>query len=261
VSTAEQTRVAYEAFAGFYDDFTAHHDVEAWIDTLEGLALEAGLTGRRALDLGCGTGRVAEELSERGYEVCGCDISPAMLACAGSRLGGRARLVLADLRALPRLGRFDVAFSTGDVLNYLEDRAELEAAFSGVCENLAAGGVLVFDVNTLATFRRVYSSVMVLPADDRVLMLEGSGSPELEAGGTSRCRIARYERGADGWWSRTATHHVHHHHPEHVLRHALVRAGFEVVAVVGTGLEGTVAGCLDELRHNKAVYVARRSAP
>src|SRR3954466_120947 len=104
---SQHARAAYEVFAPHYDEFTAHHDYDAWTRSLEGLARECGLRGRRLLDVACGTGKSFVPYLERGYEVCACDISPAMLELAAEKAADRARLEVCDMRALPRLGIFD----------------------------------------------------------------------------------------------------------------------------------------------------------
>src|SRR6185369_2545917 len=108
VRVSDHARVAYDAFARDYDDFTAHHDYEAWMTDLEAFALDAGLRGMRLLDVACGTGKSFGPLLERGYAVTACDLSPAMLALASAKAGGRAELSVQDMRALPALGTFDL---------------------------------------------------------------------------------------------------------------------------------------------------------
>lgn len=69
--------------------------------------------GRRALDLGTGTGALAARLAQAGCEVDGCDFSAAMLAIA-RRKYPRLRFVQADLRGEwpPELdGRYHVLVS------------------------------------------------------------------------------------------------------------------------------------------------------
>ncbi len=61
--------------------------------------------GRRTLDIGCGSGRLALRLAERSHFVVGLDRSPSMLEIAQNRQSG-ARIanvawVLADAAALP----------------------------------------------------------------------------------------------------------------------------------------------------------------
>ena len=63
----------------------------------------------------------------RGFEVTGCDISPAMLAEA-ARKAPEATLFSADLRDLGRIGCFDLITCFDDSLNYLLDEQELARA-------------------------------------------------------------------------------------------------------------------------------------
>lgn len=68
-------------------------------------AFEGIPTTSLVLDLPCGTGRLAETLLERGYRVCGADISPAMLEVAGrklARFGDRFSILLGDVHDLAR---------------------------------------------------------------------------------------------------------------------------------------------------------------
>src|SRR6266849_5609861 len=45
-----------------------------------------GITGGLVVDLGCGSGLWARELSQAGYDVLGIDISPAMIEMARNRV-------------------------------------------------------------------------------------------------------------------------------------------------------------------------------
>jgi ubiquinone/menaquinone biosynthesis C-methylase UbiE len=56
-----------------------------WWELFELLVREADLVGRRVLDVGCGTGRVAAALAERGSRVWGVEPSPEMAARARDR--------------------------------------------------------------------------------------------------------------------------------------------------------------------------------
>ncbi|HEX8103681.1 MAG TPA: class I SAM-dependent methyltransferase [Solirubrobacteraceae bacterium] len=254
-------RAAYEAMADFYDEFTAGHRDSLWCDALETIAREAGLRGRRLLDVGCGTGRSFLPMLARGYAVTACDVSPAMLAEARRKAGGRATLLEHDMRALPRVGEFDLVWSLGDALNYLGTTGELRATFEGAARNLAPGGLLLVDVNTLATFRAVYSALLVRPGDERVLVLDGQGRADLEPAGLAEVWIDKLAAGPGGRWSRVRTVHRHRHHPEPVIRDALAGAGLRCVAVHGSTAEGALEPALDEGRHVKAVYLAAASVP
>ena len=183
-----------------------------------------------------------------------------MLAEARRKTGGSARLVWGDVRDLPVLGAFDLVWCLGDALNYLDTSEELIAALSGMRRNLAPGGVVVFDVNTLGTFRTVYSSLLAIPGPERIVLLEGRGSRELEAGGRADTWIDRIEPQDSGWWARTRSEHHHRHHPESSIRPALADAALACHGIYGTHTTGVIEAPLDELRHTKAVYIARHQA-
>ncbi len=76
--------------------------------------LPANLSGKRVLDLGCGTGYFSALLQERGADVVCVDISQDMLNQAQQRCGkGQATYVLADAEKLPFEDRsFDYVFSS-----------------------------------------------------------------------------------------------------------------------------------------------------
>jgi SAM-dependent methyltransferase len=257
----DHARTAYDVFAPYYDAFTAHHDYDAWTASLEALAREAGLQGNRLLDLACGTGKSFLPFLERGYDVTGCDISPAMLAIAGDRARGRARLLELDVRELPALGAFDLVTFLDDAVNYLDDEAELVDTLAGVRRNLAPDGVLVFDANTLATFRRLYSSCLAVPGEDTVLVLRGRGSAELAPGGAAEAHLEALVRQPDGWWEERRSVHHHRHHPEPAIRAALDAAGLRCLGAWGQHVDGRVEPVSDDLVHSKTVYIARRAAP
>jgi SAM-dependent methyltransferase len=252
---------AYEAFAPHYDAFTAHHDYDTWTTTLEGLAHAQGLGGRRLLDVACGTGKSFLPFLERGYEVTACDISPGMVALAAAKAGDRARLEVHDMRALPRLGAFDLVCCLDDAVNYALGADDLEATFAGLARNLAPGGVVVFDANSLFAYRTFFASMTVLAGDERVLVWDGHAGPDFAAGAMAQATLEALQRHEDGSWRRERSAHHQRHHPRATVEAALRRAGLRAVAVHGMRLDGSTTDDFDELGNSKAVYIARASAP
>jgi SAM-dependent methyltransferase len=257
----DHARVAYDIFAPHYDAFTAHHDYEAWTASLEALARDAGLHGNRLLDLACGTGKSFAPFLERGYDITAGDVSPGMLAIAADRSRGRVQLRELDVRYLPALGAFDLVTLLDDAVNYLHDERELVAAFAGIRRNLAPAGVLVFDANTLATFRQLYSSCLAITDEDTVLLLRGRGSADLPPGGAAEAHLEALVRRPDGWWEERRSVHHHRHHPEATIRAALGAAGLLCVGAWGQHVDGRLEPVSDDLAHSKTVYIARRAAP
>lgn len=118
--------------AGYYD----HEKVAA------ALALILG-NRRNVLELGVGTGLLAERLLASGYEVTGVDFTPSMLEVAERRLKGKARLFSQDVVVLDLPGTYDAAISEGGVWYVARQGDEyfLEshiASYERNCQGLAA---------------------------------------------------------------------------------------------------------------------------
>src|SRR4051794_9669173 len=130
----------YDRLAPAYDVLSAGYDHDRWLAALVALLRECGLSGDAVLDVGCGTGASALPLLRQGFRVTGVDRSAGMLAVARERLGEEVALVRADMRALPRLGAFDVVACVDDGLNHLLTGDDLQAGLESMARNLAPGG-------------------------------------------------------------------------------------------------------------------------
>jgi SAM-dependent methyltransferase len=245
---------AYDAMAPYYDRFTAHHDYELWVGGLLRLAYGHGLAGSRALDAGCGTGKSFLPLLARGFEVTACDGSPAMLEAAAAKAGAAVTLTCADLRELGTLGEFDLITCLDDVANYLLEPHELTAALGGLARNLRAGGVLVFDANTVATYRSFFRETVVVEDPGLVLIWRGLADEGFEQGGLARASLDMFRDLGDGWARHTSAHEQRHH-SETTVRQCIAQAGLRCLAVHGQDPAVNFDAELDELGHTKAIYV------
>lgn len=254
---AEPVEAVYDQIAPHYDAFTAHHDYDRWTAALLRLAEAHGLSGRRLLDVACGTGKSFAPLLHRGWTVTACDISPGMLERARERAGGSARVERADMRALPELGRFDLVWCLDDGINYLLEPAELVAAFAGMARSLAAGGLLLFDLNTLGSYRTFFAETHVQEGEDEVLIWRGEAGPAVEEGDVVSASFDAFEHAGDGTWRRTTARHRQRHHPVPEVRAALDAAGLECLTVHGQGYDARFEQPPDQLRHTKFVLIAR----
>jgi SAM-dependent methyltransferase len=250
---------AYEHLAPHYDAFTADYDYDRWLTKLERLLVARGLTGRRILDIACGSGKSFMPLAARGYEVSGCDLSPSMVDLARRRLPEAAgRMTVADMRALPWLGEFDAALCLGDSINYLLDAEDLTAFFEGAAANLRPGGLLAFDANTLATYRTSFVTEAIVEDADRFMCWRGQGTEDAAPGAVSRAVIETFVHTPQGSWDRSCSVHVQRHHPREEILGALEEAGLDLVHLAGQSPGAELHDHVDELDHHKALYIARR---
>ena len=254
---AGETSAAYDAFAPYYDAFTRESDYEAWSRETLAHARRHGLRGDRLLDLACGTGMSFLPFLARGFGVTACDFSTAMLAQAAQRAPA-ARLVHADIRALPDLGRFDLVTCFDDALNYLLSDGELEAAFEGMERSLAPGGVAIFDLNSLLAYRTTFAVDSVTDHGDVVFAWRGRCSPDAPPGGEAVAELDVFEPAEAGLWSRARVTHRQRHFPRERVETLLEGAGLECVSVAGVLRDCSLLEPADEGVHPKVVYTARR---
>jgi SAM-dependent methyltransferase len=80
-----------------YDRHNASSGANSYYERPATIALLGEVSGKRVLEVGCGTGPVTEWLVEHGATVVACDVSAAMVEIARSRVGDRAELHHHDL--------------------------------------------------------------------------------------------------------------------------------------------------------------------
>ncbi|HWQ01776.1 MAG TPA: methyltransferase domain-containing protein [Gaiellaceae bacterium] len=235
---------AYTRLAGVYDEIVVDPCHGAWASFLDDLWRDDEPGVRDVLDVCCGTGLLAAELTALGYRVVGVDASDAMLVRARQLLGPDVPLVRTTLPELTVEGVFDAAVCTYDGLNYL-DPAGLRATFTALGGRLRPAGWLVFDVHT-DTMMRFISSQPVVDGDrdGHRYVIEST----VDAGART-CDTRIEVEGANGF----TEHHRQYFHRASEVRAALVASGFEVTAVRDDYSDRTV-----DSSALSATWIARR---
>lgn len=156
----------------FDDDFIRTMDraeqrvIQREVDFIEQcLGLEKGAS---ILDLACGTGRHAVELSSRGYAVVGYDLSLNMLALAADEaqsLNQKMNFLQGDMREMNYDQVFDGIYSWSTSFGYFDDETNFDV-LQRMQKSLRTGGILVLDI-----INRDY----VAPRQPSMVWFEGDG--------------------------------------------------------------------------------------
>jgi SAM-dependent methyltransferase len=136
----------FDDVAAVYDDTLPAHVVEHYLRKRTRYVLEHCPRGT-ALDVGCGTGALADRLAAAGYELTGADPSAGMLAVLRERTS-RVEAVEASGTALPFPdGRFDVVLCVA-TLHHVADPGDVRRTLAEMVRVARPGGrVLVWDHN------------------------------------------------------------------------------------------------------------------
>ncbi|WP_137754255.1 bifunctional 2-polyprenyl-6-hydroxyphenol methylase/3-demethylubiquinol 3-O-methyltransferase UbiG [Sphingopyxis sp. L1A2A] len=136
----------------------AQIDAHWHVDARERFAL----AGRRAIDVGCGAGLLAEPLARMGAAVTGVDAAPENIAAARVHAAGQGLSIdyfAGELAALP-LATFDLVTSM-EVVEHVTDPA---AFIAELAARLAPGGLMILSTPN----RTILSKLLLVEAAERV---------------------------------------------------------------------------------------------
>jgi len=97
------------------------------------------------LDVGCGTGKHASMLVEKGYNVHAIDNSDSMIEIAKINYGDKVSFSVGDIRNFNLNRKFDVITSLFHVMSYQVTNDDLDASFRTIYNHLKPGGYFIFD--------------------------------------------------------------------------------------------------------------------
>jgi SAM-dependent methyltransferase len=136
-------------YARYYDLIYRDKDYAGETAYVRALIRKFAPAAKTVLELGCGTAKHAQMLSEDGLSVVGVDMSKDMLEVGKQRIqaagNDKVRLVEGDARTVRVPEKFDVVISLFHVMSYQVSNADLEAAFATAALHLKPGGVFIFD--------------------------------------------------------------------------------------------------------------------
>lgn len=136
----------YATLGLIYDRVMNHVDYRQWALYLKKIFRKTGIPNGRLLDIGCGTGRLIQELKQLNFEIEGCEPSTTMLAVARKR-NPDTKYWQDSLPQLTNLigEKYAAVTCLYDTINYLPDLNTISMALRKIYNLLLPGGICVFD--------------------------------------------------------------------------------------------------------------------
>lgn len=249
---------AYESIAPFYDRITRNSDYTVWCDKLLEIAYSVGLKGNRVLDVATGTGKMAYQFRQRGFDVKGCDLSPEMLKQAELKPGFTSQdFFVADMRTLPEYATFDLVVVVDDALNYCQSISELRMTFESIYKVLERGGLLIADLNTLRCYKEDFTKIVIMDELDFYFVWHGDTPKDFKSGGPASLKMTLFNLSGGVYHKYVSTHYQTHFAIRTVLR-SLIEAKLRPISILGINFDGTFDEMKDEEVYKKMILVAQK---
>lgn len=137
---------AYEKLSKFYKKDWGKDSIR-YVELITNIISTFNLNINSILDVGCGTGILANELKNMNFKVTGIDISNEMIDVANETTTGIEFLV-SDMRNFNLNKKFDMITCTFDAINYITTDEDMKDTINTIYNHLNTNGVFIFDINT-----------------------------------------------------------------------------------------------------------------
>lgn len=138
----------FKKYSKFYNLLYKDKNYQNEVDYIDKLMNENSRKIKSILDLGCGTGIHAEMLYDKGYDVCGIDLSEEMLneARKSARINNKKiEYKCSNVTELNIGNKYDIVTSLFHVISYLNSNEDLLKTFRNINNHLNKGGLFIFD--------------------------------------------------------------------------------------------------------------------
>lgn len=220
----------YNSFSEYYDSLLEDARYEDRCRYIFNAAEKYGHPLGKTLDLACGTGTLTLLLRKSGVDVFGVDGSVEMLSKAMQKSLAADEHILyvcQQMQELELAEMIDTCVCTLDSLNHLTDEDDVQRTFNGVGKYMNAGGLFVFDVNTVYKHREILADNAFILENEYVFcawqnFLRGNDIVDIS--------LDFFEY-VDGVYQRSSEDFSERAYSESALREMLGKAGFEVLSV------------------------------
>lgn len=136
----------YEQLSKFYKKDWGKDSVR-YVELITNVINKFNLNTNSILDVGCGTGILANKLRNMNFDVSGIDISEDMIKVANETTKG-IDFTVSDMRNFKLNKTFDMITCAFDAINYVTSDEDMEATIDTIYNHLKNNGFFIFDINT-----------------------------------------------------------------------------------------------------------------
>ena len=242
---------SYFELSRFYDELTEKNiSYNKRADYFDKIIRKFMTDAKTLLDIGCGTGKMCEQLALKGYSVIGSDISVDMLTIAQQNSSSDVFYICQDMRNIKLASRVDVIISTLDSINHLLTQDDVKACFKSVYENLNENGLFVFDMNTIYKHSVVMGNNSFVYDTDNVYLVWNSFYDEDTY--TNEIVIDIFEKQGNAYY-RSGESFFERAYPMEWVKETLGDIGFTVLGVYNADTENEASP-----NEERYVYVVRK---
>jgi SAM-dependent methyltransferase len=221
---------SYRGFASIYDLFMAdgpYDDWKGWLDQ------HFDMTDWVVADVGCGTGKLTNQLASRCHSMTGIDVSEEMLALAAADGFGQrhqVRWLCQDMRDFRLPAPADLILSTCDSLNYVLTRADLQRTFVRIYDNLQDSGWFCFDVFGPKRLDALRDGFWYDLQDEADVIYETSVDADT---GRIAYEVHGYVHKSANLYEKFVEHHAQQFYSVSQIHSLLVEVGFREITISG----------------------------
>lgn len=249
--------MSYGKFAYLYDQLMEDAPYDSWVELIIQKVEKFSVTGKKLLDLACGTGQLSIRLGKQGYDVTGVDLSGDMLAVAqvkAEQNGLRIPFYQQNMAELEGFGEFDIIGIFCDSLNYLETESEVKATFQRVHGHLKDDGLFIFDVHSIYKMMQIFMNQTFAENDEEISYIWHSYQGEYPNSVEHELSFFVLEE-ATGKYDRYDELHFQRTYPVESYEGWLRECGFELLEV-SADFEDAAPGSQAE----RIFFICRKSA-
>lgn len=160
----------FNVYSGYYDLLYRDKNYLDEVAYLIDIFKRYQVTGNNLLEFGCGTGKHARILANKGYTVHGIELSADMLSRA--EIVDGFTCAQGNITDISLGKRYDVVYSLFHVLSYQTANDQIHASFANAANHLHVGGLFIFDFwYTPAVYSQSPSVKVKRVADEKVEIL------------------------------------------------------------------------------------------